>query len=191
MQQKAFARLRQILPVPSQSHDRRSSHDRAGQRLDSRHPAFFVIGLSPLSAVAEEEKTPKAGKEFRTTLFGEEIYVPPRDRRSVTAVNFGINWIPNGPSKEEVLPFGALYIWRNWNEDNRQLRGTFSGVVNDINYTIGLRSLPNWSLLFTLDNFIAPIGRSEYVVGQRIKALIWNGTHSCPKQRMTLGHPKV
>jgi hypothetical protein len=131
---------------------------------------FFVIGLSPLSAVAEEEKTPKVGKEFRTTLFGEEIYVPPRDRRSVTAVNFGINWIPTGPSKEEVLPFGALYIWRNWDEDNRQLRGTFSGVVNDIDYTIGLRSLPNWSLLFTLDNFIAPIGRSEYVEGQRIKA---------------------
>ena len=136
----------------------------------------FVIGLSPLSAVAEEEKTPEAGKEFRTTLFGEEIYVAPRDRRSVTAVNFGINWIPNGPSKEEVLPFGALYIWRNWDDDNRRLRGTFSGVVNDIDYTIGLRSLPNWSLLFTLDNFIAPIGRSEYVEGQRIKAsdMEWN-----------------
>jgi hypothetical protein len=136
----------------------------------------FVIGLSPLSAVAEEEKTPEAGKEFRTTLFGEEIYVPPRDRRSVTAVNFGINWIPNGPSKEEVLPFGALYIWRNWDDDNRRLRGTISGVVNDIDYTIGLRSLPNWSLLFTLDNFIAPIGRSEYVEGQRVKAsdMEWN-----------------
>ena len=47
---------------------------------------FFMIGLFSLSAFAEEEKTPEAGKEFRTTLFGEEIYVPPRDRRSVTAI---------------------------------------------------------------------------------------------------------
>lgn len=37
----------------------------------------LVIALSPLSAVAGEEKTPEAGKEFHTTLFGEEIYVPP------------------------------------------------------------------------------------------------------------------
>ena len=129
----------------------------------------FLIGLSPVGAFAGEDKTPEAGREFRTTLFGEEIYVAPRDRRSVTAVNFGINWIPNGPSQMEMLPFGALYVWRNWDEDNRRLRGTFSGVVNDLDYTIGLRSLPNWSLIFTLDNFIAPIGRSEYVEGQRIK----------------------
>jgi hypothetical protein len=135
----------------------------------------FLIGFSPLSALAEE-KTPEAGKEFHTTLFGEEIYVPPRDRRSVTTVNFGVQWTPNGPSQEEVLPFGALYVWRNWDEDNRRLRGTFSGVVNDVDYTIGLRSLPNWSLMLTLDNFIAPIGRSEYVEGQRIRAseLEWN-----------------
>ena len=37
----------------------------------------LVIGLSPLSLFAGEEKTPEAGKEFHTTLFGEEIYVPP------------------------------------------------------------------------------------------------------------------
>ena len=40
----------------------------------------------------------------------------------------------------------------------------------------GFRSLPNWSLIFTLDNFIAPIGRAEYVEGQRVNAseLEWN-----------------
>ncbi len=129
-----------------------------------------LIGFYPWNAFAEDEKTPEAGKEFHTTLFGEEIYVPPRDRRSVTAANFGINWIPNGPSQMEMLPFGALYVWRNWDDDNRRLRGTFSGVVNDLDYKIGLRTLPNWSLIFTLNNFIAPIGRSEYVEGQRIRA---------------------
>jgi hypothetical protein len=74
----------------------------------------FVFGLFPLSAFAEAEQTPEAGKEFHTTLFGEKIYVPSRDRRSVTAANFGLHWIPNGPSEREILPFGALYVWRNW-----------------------------------------------------------------------------
>ena len=68
-------------------------------------------------------------------------------------------------------PFGALYVWRNWDKDNRRFRGTFSGVVNDVDYMIGLRSHPNWSLLFTLDNFIAPIGRAEYVEGQRVEGV--------------------
>ena len=57
----------------------------------------------------------------------EDIYVPPRDRRSVTAISFGIQALPNGPSQMEALPFGALYLWRNWDDDNRRLRGTFSG----------------------------------------------------------------
>ena len=131
--------------------------------------AALIIGLCPFIAFADNEKTGEAGKAYRTTLFGEEIYVPPRDRHSVTAVNFGLQWTPNGPSQLEALPFGALYVWRNWDADNTRLRGTFSGVVNDVDYTIGLRSLPNWSLVFTLDNFIAPLGRSEYVEGQRIK----------------------
>ena len=69
-----------------------------------------------------EDPTPIAGEEFRTTLFGEEIYVPPRDRRSVTAASFGVQAIPNGPSQMEMLPFGALYVWRNWDDDNRRLR---------------------------------------------------------------------
>lgn len=138
--------------------------------------AVLMIGLCPFTTFADDEKTGEAGKAYRTTLFGEEIYVPPRDRHSVTAVNFGLQWTPNGPSQLEALPFGALYVWRNWDADNTRLRGTFSGVVNDVDYTIGLRSLPNWSLVFTLDNFIAPLGRSEYVEGQRIKAseLEWN-----------------
>ncbi|HET9960687.1 MAG TPA: hypothetical protein VFQ34_00010 [Nitrospiraceae bacterium] len=135
-----------------------------------------VLCLWAPSALAEEEPTAEAGKEFRTTLFGEEIYVPPRDRRSVTAANFGIMWIPNGPSQMEALPFGALYVWRNWDNDNRRFRGTFSGVVNDIDYSNGLRAFPNWSFVFTLDNFILPMGRSEYVEGQRMRTteLEWN-----------------
>src|SRR5687768_12463594 len=65
----------------------------------------FAVSAGGRSAQAEEP-TPIAGEEFRTRLFGEEIYVPPRDRRSVTAASFGIQAIPNGPTQQEILPFG-------------------------------------------------------------------------------------
>jgi hypothetical protein len=130
---------------------------------------WLAVETSWVEAQAAEEPTPEAGQEFRTRLFGEEVYVPPRDRRNVTAASFGIQWIPNGPPQLELLPFGALYFWRNWDSDNRRFRGAFSIVVNDLDYTIGLRTYPNWSLIFTLDNFILPLGRSEYVEGQRIR----------------------
>ena len=126
---------------------------------------FHLRCVQEARSTEPDQPTPEAGQEFRTSLFGEEVYVPPRDRRSVTAVNFGIQWIPNGLPDLELLPFGALYVWRNWEKDNRTFRGTFSGIVNDLDYTIGLRTLPNWSLIFTLDNFILPLGRSESVEG--------------------------
>ncbi|QPD04403.1 MAG: putative Outer membrane channel [Candidatus Nitrospira kreftii] len=133
------------------------------------NPGLSAAESSSQEPTPMEEPTPLAGHDFRTKLFGEEIHVDSRDRRSVTAASFGIQWIPDGPSQLEVLPFGALYVWRNWDDNNRRLRGTFSGAVNDLDYSIGLRSFPNWTLIFSLDNFIVPLGRSEYVEGQRIR----------------------
>lgn len=133
------------------------------------NPGVTVAESSSQEPTPIEEPTPHAGRDFRTKIFGEQIHVAPRDRRSVTAASFGLQWIPDGPSQLEVLPFGALYVWRNWDDDNRRLRGTFSGAVNDLDYSIGLRSFPNWTLIFSLDNFIIPLGRSEYVEGQRIR----------------------
>jgi hypothetical protein len=132
---------------------------------------LVLCGVPALSGAAPpaEQPTPEAGQEFRTRLFGQDVYVAPRDRRNVTAASFGVQWIPNGPPQLEVLPFGALYLWRNWDNDNRRFRGAFSIAVNDLDYTIGLRTYRNWSLIFTLDNFIIPLGRSEYVEGQRIR----------------------
>ncbi|MGH7258145.1 MAG: hypothetical protein ACREIM_07185 [Nitrospiraceae bacterium] len=137
---------------------------------------FNLLCVQEVRSEETEQPTPEAGQEYRTKLFGEEVYVPPRDRRSVTAASFGTQLIPNGPSQLEVLPFGALYVWRNWDDENRRFRGTFSIAVNDLIYTIGLKRHPNWSLVFTLNNFIVPIGRSEYVEGQRISQseIEWN-----------------
>lgn len=148
-----------------------------GRSLLAWAVAYVFVTIIPGACIAEslqdtptpiEEPTPYAGQDFRTKVFGQEIHVLPRDRRSVTAASFGLQWIPNGPSQLEVLPFGALYLWRNWDDDNRRFRGAISVAVNDLSYSIGVRSYPRWSLVFTLNNFIAPLGRSEYVEGQRI-----------------------
>ena len=78
---------------------------------------LVLMGTEGGGVAQGEEPTPIAEEEFQTALFGEESYVPPRDRRSVTAASFGIQAIPNGPSQMEMLPFGALYVWRNWDDD--------------------------------------------------------------------------
>jgi hypothetical protein len=122
-------------------------------------------------AFGDESSTPLAGEQYHTEVLGEPVDVPPRDRRNVTAINFGVLWIPNGPSYLEVLPFGSLYLWRNWDNDHHRLRATVAGVVNDVNYNIGSRSMKGWEFVFTLDNTIIPLGRSEYVQGQRISAV--------------------
>jgi hypothetical protein len=57
---------------------------------------------------AEEEKpTPLAGEAFDTEVLGEPVQVAPRDRKSVTAASFGIQYLPDGPSFYQVLPFGG------------------------------------------------------------------------------------
>ena len=130
---------------------------------------------SPPAQAEEKEKeteedyhTPIAGEEFHTIFGGGKVDVAKRDRRHVTAANFGLQWIPNGPTFYETLPFGALYVWHNWDDERRRFRGTFSGPVNDVMYNVGSREMGRWETIFTFNSMIIPLGRSEYVEGQRI-----------------------
>ncbi|MGQ0809925.1 MAG: hypothetical protein ACT4OO_01695 [Nitrospiraceae bacterium] len=120
-------------------------------------------------ACGDDYRTPLAGEAFHTELFGEKVDVEPRDRRHLTAASFGVQWIPNGPTLLEILPFGSLYVWHNWDDEGRRFRGTFAGVVNDLNFNIGSKSMNGWEIVLTFDNFVIPFGRSEYVEGQRIQ----------------------
>src|SRR2546427_7359236 len=126
------------------------------------------------AAYGEEPGTPPGGEAIHAGFFWLPIDFPERDRRHVTAVNFCVQWIPNGPIQLQVLPFGAIFVWQNW--DTQRFRGVFSGVVNDVQYNIGPRSWDGWEAVFTFNNFIAPFGRSEYVEGQRIQdvEIQWN-----------------
>lgn len=139
--------------------------------------ACLLLGaLLTSPAYGGEEKTPLAGEPLETEVLGEEVKVPARDRRIVTAASFGVQYLPFGPSFYQVLPFGALYVWRNWDDGRSRLRGTFTGLVNDVNFNVGSKSSRGWELIFTLDNMIIPVGRSEFVEGQRISQVDveWN-----------------
>jgi hypothetical protein len=137
--------------------------------------ALAVLCAAQGRAVAQDgELAPLAGQEYRTTLFGQTVEVPPRDRRHVVAANFGLLWIPNGPTFYETLPFGSLYIWHNWEEERTRLRATISVAFNDIQYT--RQSRDGWETILTFTNIVIPFGRSEYVEGQRISGvdIQWN-----------------
>ncbi|MBA3967253.1 MAG: hypothetical protein H0X47_16065, partial [Nitrospirales bacterium] len=136
---------------------------------------LLTLGYIPL-VWGDTDSTPLAGQPHQTELFGQDLYIPSRDRRHVTAINLGINWIPDGPERLELLPFGALFMWHNWTDENRQFRGAFSGAFNDIRYQRGLTSTSPWFTVLTFENVIIPFGRYEYVEGQPIKGveLEWN-----------------
>ncbi len=120
-------------------------------------------------AAEDEQPTPLAGEAFDTEVMGEPVQVAPRDRKSVTAASFGVQYLPDGPSFYQVLPFGALYVWRNSDDLKQRFRGSFSGPVNDLTMNVGSRSSSGWELRFTLNTMIIPICRSEYIEGQIIR----------------------
>lgn len=138
--------------------------------------ATLLLIVPIRSGWADNTDTPLAGETYQTEIFGMDIHVPARDRHHVTAVSAGVQWIPDGPSMLEILPFGALFIWHNWEKENRRFRGTIAGLVNDIWIEQGLTSTSPWFALLTFENVVIPFGRSEYVEGQRIREveLEWN-----------------
>ena len=131
--------------------------------------AIWMILDIPLAYGEDEKPTPLAGEEYHTEVLGEPVNVAARDRKSVTAASFGIQYLPDGPSFYQVLPFGALYVWRNSDDMKQRFRGTFSGPVNDLTMNVGSHSSSGWELRFTLNTMIIPLGRSEYVEGQIIR----------------------
>src|SRR5689334_22186316 len=136
----------------------------------------FISALSIVPVEAQDKPTPLAGEEFRTEVLGEQVDVPPRDRKTVNAASFGVQYLHDGPSFYQVLPFGAFYVWRHSADYNERFRGSFAVAVNDLAYNVGIRSLPGWEFRFTLNNMIIPLGRAEYVEGQIIRdvEVEWN-----------------
>src|SRR5881396_3023514 len=88
-----------------------------------------VCGTSLIpAAYGMEPATPLAGEAFQTEVFGEPMTVHTRDRKSVTSANFGVQYLQDGPSFYQILPFGALYVWHNSDDEKQRFRGIFSGA---------------------------------------------------------------
>ncbi|MGH8508296.1 MAG: hypothetical protein ACREVH_06210, partial [Gammaproteobacteria bacterium] len=110
---------------------------------------------------AEPYRTPRAGEAYQTEIWTKPVTAPARDRRHVTALDLGLQYVPDGPSSPDILPFGgalvvrdtdeqgedvlqpfgAIYVWRNPEEGQQRFRGIFSGLYNDVRYNVSPRFL--------------------------------------------------
>lgn len=117
-----------------------------------------------------EDRAPIAGEGFTTSLFGEPVEVPARNRRNVTAVDLGFAGLVPGPSESKILPFGAFYWYRASADDQRRFRAVVSGFYNDIKYCCG-KSLPDpLEFVVGFENLWVPFDIPDYISGERIPA---------------------
>jgi hypothetical protein len=152
--------------------------------------AFVLLSVVCLegTALADQDstRTPRAGEEYKTTLFGRDVVAPWQDRTHINAFTLGLNWIPDGPRNPLILPFGgallvrndssklagdlyqpfgSLYFWRNEGDGQKRLRAVVSGLFNDIRYNRRLVGLGGMEFVATFENMTIPFGRPEYVEG--------------------------
>ena len=132
--------------------------------------AVVLGGLCFLGGVARAEEpyhTPLAGDAYTTTLLGQPVNAPARDRTNVTALDLGVYFVPD--IKEEVVqPFGSLYFWRNLDDGKTIVRAIVAGVYNDVWYSVTPPALGGAEAVFILHNFTVPVAQSEYVEGVEI-----------------------
>ena len=141
-----------------------SEDDRAAEPTD----------LPPLHREGEPYRTPRAGEGFRTDVFGRDVVVPPRDRRSVTAWDIGLAATIPGATGKEVLPFGSLYFFRHPDEDTL-LRAIVAGLYNDVVYADSPSGWGPFEWLVALESLTVPTAQAELIDGARIdeEELVW------------------
>ncbi len=129
--------------------------------------------LRPLHVEGQPYHTPLAGEGFTTTIFGKDVEVPPRSRRSVSAWDLGVSLSP-GADRSQVLPFGSLYFWRH-PDDDTLFRATIVGLYDDIRYAKSPEGWGDFEWLGTFENFTVPFATSELVDGVTIEdeSLYW------------------
>ena len=127
-------------------------------------------------AVLEEEeyRAIRAGEPFKRRVFGRTVERPARDRRRVAAVDLGLLGFSPRLGNTQVTPFGAIYVRSI--DDRKRIRGTFAGVVNDVD--LGLELGLGFRALAYLANNTVPLGRNEIVQGESLDstALEWGSS---------------
>ncbi|HEX5544312.1 MAG TPA: hypothetical protein VFX10_02380 [Nitrospira sp.] len=105
----------------------------------------------------------------------------------MTAASFGVQYLPNGPSFYQVLPFGAFYVWRHSGDYRERFRGSFALAVNDPAYNVGLPSWPGWELRFTLNNMIILLVERSMSKDRLSAVSKWSGITYSPVLELPIG----
>ncbi len=147
---------------------------KTAQAEDNKSPASQDEQLPLLRPDSPDYKTPLAGEGFRTNVFGREITVLPRDRRSVSSFDVGMALYMPLPEDRQVVPFGAIYLWRHPN-DEELFRAAIAGVYNDIFWAHAYKTIDPFELVATFNNFTLPFAQYELVDGRAVKSeeLLW------------------
>ncbi|MGZ4999344.1 MAG: hypothetical protein ACXV7F_03515 [Methylomonas sp.] len=141
---------------------------------------LFSACLLADNVPAEDYRTPRAGEEYNTELWSMPVTAPKRDRRRVTALTLGAQYIPNGPSsssqgQDYFQPIGALYVWRHPEDNKQRFRGVISGLFNDLRYNLSPEFMhervSGAEFVFTFENLNVPFGRPETGEGKSIDAV--------------------
>jgi hypothetical protein len=143
----------------------------------SRIAALFILLCLATPAASEElrtldpsspdYRTPRAGEGFRTKIFGRDVEVPTRDRRSTSAWDVGIAaWVP-WPDTRALSPFGSVYLFRRPDTD-QFFRGTLVLLYDDLIYGRALTEGSPFELVLGFENYTIPSDQSEYVDGEKI-----------------------
>ena len=134
-----------------------------------RFLAGALFGCLCGQTLAEEHRTPRAGEAFTGSVFGHQVEVPARDRTKTTALDLGVVWLPDGPDRKRINPFGTVFLWRNWNDGKQRLRAIVLGLYDNVRFDFLPTSGP-FETVVTLENTTIPFDRSEYVEGVRIRS---------------------
>jgi hypothetical protein len=152
---------------------------------------WMAIALVPVSAARAEEPEPptsgedlrfvdpwdqgesyrslRAGEGFRTSLFGFDATIEPRDRRSTSAIDVGAVAQFPGADEASFLPFASLYFWRRPDE-RRFLRATVGFVYNDVVAAHSFGNSP-FEAVFAFENNTVPFDdNAQWVDGERNEA---------------------
>ena len=117
---------------------------------------------------APDYRTPRAGEGFRTRIFGRDVEVQPRDRRSTSAWDVGMATWYRWPEDQRLLPFGSLYFWRRPSE-RWFFRGTVVGLYNDLTYAHSLVDESPFEVVLGFESETIPTDSAKWVDGERIK----------------------
>jgi len=135
---------------------------------DDAQPTTGDASLRWLDPSAPDYRTPRAGEGFRARIFGREIEVQPRDRRSTSAWDVGVATWYRWPEDEQIRPFGSLYFFRRPSE-RWFFRGTVVGLYNDITYAHSLVDESPFEGVLTFESETIPTDSAEWVDGERQK----------------------